>query len=141
MVVLDNVVHFRGEVVALYGTFKIPTSESAAGLLENPTVQVEYANAANQVVVILSPTAMQRITTERWFYNWTIPMSAPFTTYNVVTMGTIDGKLVKSTEDLIVGNPALTTKQNFLRYGRSSYLQLSRTYEPRLRPDLPKGTF
>jgi hypothetical protein len=143
MTVLNNVVHFRGELVALYGTFKIPTSESAAGFLESfsPAVKVEYANAANQIVTILPLISMKRITPERWVYNWTIPMNAPFTTYNVVTQGTIDDKLVQSTEDLVIGNPALTTKQNFLRYGRDSYLQMSRTYEPRLSPQLPRGTF
>lgn len=143
MTVLNNIVHFRGEVVTLYGTFKIPSSESAVGFLDptSPTVKVEYANAANQIVVILPSTSMRRITDERWFYNWKIPMNAPFTTYNVVITGIIDDKIVQSTEDLVVGNPSLTTKQDFLKYGRSSFLQVPRTYEPRLSPQLPKGTF
>lgn len=145
MVLLNDVVHFRGETVALYTTCKYSTGESAGeiGLLDpnSPTVHVEYATPSNQLIVILPPTSMTRMTNERYFYNWIIPDNAPMTTYNVVYEAIIDEKLIKSTEELIVGNPALTTKQNYLRYGPTTFLVRSRTYEPRISPQLPKGMF
>jgi hypothetical protein len=143
MVLLNDVVHFRGEIVTLYTTFKYSTGESAADLLDqnSPTVHIEYATPANQLVIILPPTRMVRMTNERFYYNWIVPDSAPMTTYNVVYSGIIDEKEVKSTEELIVGNPALTTKQNNLRYGPHTFLARSRTYEPRISPQMPKGTF
>jgi len=143
MVLLNDVVHFRGETVALYATFKLPSGESAQDLLDanTPTVHVEYATPANQIVIILPPTPMVRMTNERFYYNWVVPDNAPMTTFNVVFSGNIDDGITKSTQELIVGNPALTTKQNFLRYGPHSFLARSRTYEPRISPQMPKGTF
>jgi len=143
MVLLNDVVHFRGEVVTLYTTLKLSSGQSAAGDfdLTSPTVHIEYATPTNQLVIILPPTAMTRMTGERYFHNWKVPFIAPLTTYNVVYSAIIEDKEVKSTEELIIGNPSLTTKQNCLRYGPNSYLLVSRTYEPRLPPTLPRGTF
>lgn len=141
--ILNDVVHFRGEIVTLYGTFKLVTGESAQFDLDftSPTIHIEYATPTNQIVIILPPTPMTRMTNDRYFYNWVVPFDAPMTTYNVVYSGIIDDKKVVSTEDLIVGNPALTVEQNSLRYGSSTFLLVSRTYEPRLSPQLPRGTF
>jgi len=143
MSILNDVVHFRGEIVTLYATFKLPTGESAADNLDpvTPTVHIEYATPNNQVVLILPDTLMIRMTNERYHYDWIVPNNAPLTTYNVVYSGKIDDKVVVSTEELIVGNPALTAKQNYLRYGTHTFLQTSRTQEPRLSPQLPRGTF
>jgi hypothetical protein len=143
MSILNDVVHFRGETVTLYATFKLITGESAQFDLDfvSPTIHIEYATPNNQIVIILPPTSMTRMTNDRYFYNWIVPNNAPMTTYNIVYSGIIDDKKVVSTEDLIVGNPALTVKQNFLRYGPSTFLLMSRVYEPRLSPQLPRGTF
>jgi hypothetical protein len=143
MSILNDVVHFRGETVTLYATFKLITGESAQFDLDlvSPTIHIEYATPNNQIVIILPPIPMTRMTNDRYFYNWVVPYNAPMTTYNIVYSGIIDDKKVVSTEDLIVGNPALTVKQNFLRYGPSTFLLMSRVYEPRLSPQLPRGTF
>jgi len=143
MSILNDVVHFRGEIVTLYATFKITTAEAAGEELTvfSPRVKVEYATALDTIVDILPWTAMQRMTTERWFYNWIVPQTAPLTVYNVVYSGVIDDEECVATEELIIGNPAITTHQNALRYGRKSFLQRSRTYEPRQSPQLPKGQF
>ena len=50
MSILNNVVHFRGEVVTLYATFKLLTGQAAGDALVafSPTVKVEYATPLNQ---------------------------------------------------------------------------------------------
>lgn len=143
MSILNDVVHFRGEIVTLYATFKLVTAEATEEELTpfSPRVKVEYATPLNVIVDILPWTPMQRMTTERWFHNWIVPQNAPFTVYNVVYSGVVLDEEIKSTEELVIGNPALTTAQNYLRYGPKTVLQRSRTYEPRQSPQLPKGTF
>jgi hypothetical protein len=144
MVVLNDVVHFRGEVVTLYATFKAPTGVSAGTDLVpfSPAVRIEFANPLGQLQEILPTTPMSRISIERYFFNWTIPNDAPLTTYNAVMSGVLEDKEVIGTQEIIVGNPALTVKSSFLRYGpTSSFIQSPRTSEPRLHPQLPQGTF
>ncbi len=140
---LNDVIHFRGETVTLYATFKIPTGESAAGTLTpfTPAVKIEYATGTGEIKIILSKTFMTRMTFERYFFNWVVPEDAPLTVFNAVYSGVVDGKEIQSTEELLVGNPNVTTNRHFLRYGPESSLQESRTAEPRLSPQLPKGEF
>ena len=144
MSTLNNVIHFRGEVVTFYATFKDPTGQSAGVDLVpfSPVIKIEYANPLGQLLTMLPSTSMQRISSERYYYNWTVPEDAPFTTYNAVMSGVLGDKEVLSTEEVMVGNPAVTAKQNYLRYGpTNSYLQKARTKEPRLHPQLPQGMF
>lgn len=144
MTVLNDVVHFRGEVITFYATFKQPTGASAGAELVpfSPVIKIEYANPLGQLLIILAETPMQKISLERYYYNWTVPDDAPFTTFNAVMSGVLGTKEVLSTQEFIVGNPALTAKREFLRYGANhSYLQTPRTTEPRLHPQLPQGEF
>lgn len=143
MTVLNDVIFFRGEVVTLYATFKQPTGQSAGNELVpfSPEVKIEFANTLGVIQNILSPTPMVRISKERYYFNWTIPNDAPFTIYNAVMSGVIGDKEVLATQEVRVGNPMVTVRPKFLRYGASSFLQRSRTHEPRLHPQLPRGTF
>lgn len=143
MSLLTNVIHFRGETVTLYATFKQPTGESVAdgpGVV-NPTVKIEYATPTGNIVEILPSSDMTQISAERYFYNWIVPDDAPLTTYNVMYSGMIGDVLASRTEDLIVGNPSVTTIRNFLRYGPFSFVLRPRTTTPRQHPQLPKGEF
>ena len=144
MTVLNDVVYFRGEVVTFYATFKTPTGQSAGSelVLGSPTIKIEYANPVGQLLTVLSETSMQRLSIERYFYNWTIPDTAPLTTFNAVMSGVLGGKEVIGTQEVRIGNPALTVKPAFLRYGpTSSFLQRSRIVEPRVHPQIPQGMF
>lgn len=144
MTALNDVIYFRGDVVTLYATFKRPTGQAAGADLVpfSPTVKVEYANPLGQLLIILPETSMQRVSTERYYFHWIIPDDAPFTTYNAVMSGVLVNKEVLGTQEVIVGNPAVTVKPAYLRYGpTNSYLQKSRAIEPRLHPQLPQGTF
>lgn len=144
MTVLNNVVYFRGEVVTFYATFKQPTGASAGSELVpfSPVIKIEYANALGQLLIMLSSASMSKISAERYYYQWTVPANAPFTTYNAVMSGVLGSKEVLATQEFTIGNPALTVKSEFLRYGpTSSYLQASRAVEPRLHPQLPQGEF
>jgi hypothetical protein len=127
----------------LFATFKQPTGESVAdgpGVI-NPSVKIEYATPTGDVVEILPPSDMIQISAERFFYNWVIPDTAPLTTYSIMYSGIIDDILVSRTEDLIIGNPNVTTTRNFLRYGPYSFVSRPRTTTPRQHPQLPKGEF
>lgn len=144
MTVLNDVIYFRGEVVTLYATFKDPTGQSAGIDLVafSPVVKIEFANPMGLLQEILPKTPMQKISVERYFFNWTIPNDAPLTTYNAVMSGVLGDKEVVGTREIVVGNPAVTVKSAFLRYGPSnSFIQRSRATEPRLHPQLPQGTF
>jgi hypothetical protein len=142
MSVLTNVLHFRGETVTLYATFKQPTAESAMGTVSAPQVKIQYATPAGTVVTILPASDMIAISGERFFYNWTIPLDAPLTAYTVAYSGYIGNVLAGRTEDLVVGNPTLTMNRRFLRYGPFSYLLLPRTPAvARPNPALPRGEF
>lgn len=136
---LNSAVHFRGETVTLFAVFKTPKGVPVVPL--SPTVKVEYATAMGNIETILSATPMVQMSSERYYFNWEIPETAPHATFNVVYSGIVEGVTVKTTEELIVGDPNVTTHRNFLRYGSKSSLQKSRTTEPRLSPQLPKGEF
>lgn len=142
---LTDVLHFRGETVTLYATFKgvDSTPESTGLTVLNPTVKIEYVNNAKQVVTVLSERSMITISKERFYYRWKIADNAPYTTYLYTCTGIIDSKVVSHTEEIIVANPAVTLAGNrkYLRYGTASYLVRTPITEPRRHPSLPKGTF
>ncbi len=140
---LNDVIHFRGETVTLYATFKRPTSESAGELLVpfTPAIEIEFATSLGNIDIILSKRPMIAITSERYYFDWTIPADATLTVYNAVMSGEIEGKEIKSTEEVIVADPNVTTNRNFLRYGSQSFLHESRAFEPRIHPQLPQGEF
>lgn len=144
MSVLTDVLHFRGERVTLYATFKLEDAipESTGVSVIQPTVTIQYANAANQIVTLVNKGAMSPISDERFFYNWIVPNNAPLTSYTVLYQGIIEGTIASRTEELIVGNPSVThMSPRKLRYGPSSILQRARDFTVRPHPALPRGTF
>lgn len=140
MTKLNDTVHFRGEVVTLFATFKSSTSEPASEVV-NPLIEIVYATPMGSIETILSKRAMSQISLERYFYNWTIPNDAPLTIYSVITSGEVNSVEIKSTEEIIVANPSATTNKNYLRYGFQSFIQEPRLSEPRVHPQLPIGEF
>lgn len=143
MSLLTNIMHFRGETVTLFSTFKQPTGEAIdeAPNVLNPQVQIQYATSLGSIVTVLPPTDMIRISNERYFYNWTIPDTAILTVYTVMYSGMIDDLLASRTEELIIGNPNVTTTRRALRYGPSSYIMRPRVPTIRKNPALPRGEF
>jgi len=139
--ILTNVIHFRGETVTLYATFKQATSvpESTGILTIQPTVRIEYVNSLGNVITTLPDTQMSLISKERFFYNWLIPDSAPITAYIVTYTGIIDEIEASRTEELVVGNPNITTKNRcMLRYGPGSVLLRPRDFSVRPHPAQPR---
>lgn len=139
MAQLNDTVHFRGEIVTLFATFKVSTSQSTEVL--NPSIEIVFATSAGSIETILSKRPMIQIAAERYYFNWTVPDDAPLTVYSAVMSGEIDGEEVKSTEEVIIANPNVTTNRNHLRYGPQSFIQEPRSSEPRIHPQLPIGEF
>ena len=143
MTKLTDVVHFRGETVTLYATFKnLDATPEATGVgVILPKVQIEYVDNAKQVVQVLPPTDMIPISKERFYYRWTIPYDIPLTTYWAIYSGFIGGVEAFRTEEIKVGNPAITKNSCILRYGSVSVLNSPPVYPDRKHPALPKGEF
>lgn len=139
---LTDVVHFRGEVVTLYATFKnLDATPESTGLgVINPTVKIEYVNNAGQVIDILPSTPMVPINRERFYYRWTVPNDAPLTAYWAIYSGVIEGAVANRTEELRVENAAIL-KECLLRYGRASVLFMPPKPFDWEHPALPRGEF
>lgn len=145
MAKLTDVIHFRGEEITLFATFKgvdgQPNSEVSSTL--NPQVAIYYVDR-DGVHQLLASTAMIMIAPDRYYLPYTIPYTAPLTTYIVEYTATVNGVDTFATEQLIVGNPAISTSDNgaSLRYGpHSSFLQRPRSKTIRASIALPGGQF
>lgn len=140
---LNDVIHFRGETVTLFATFKEITAEgqdTPSGVL-SPVVRIDYVDNNGVIQTALPSTEMTRISIDRYFALWTIPEDALMTTYSVKYDATIGDKSAFATEDLIVGNPNITRNRSTLRYGPHSVLQRPADATPRKPLALPNGEF
>jgi len=128
MTKLTQVVHFRGETIPLYATFKnVNATPNAAGSgILNPRVSVRYTNALGIVIEVLPSTEMVKISADRYYYVWKIPDNAMLTNYLVTYTAVVDDVSTFTTEELLIGNPNITYDRCTLRYGPHSNVQRPR---------------
>ncbi len=146
MTKLTQVVHFRGETIPLYATFKrvdATPNVTPPGIL-NPQVSIRFSDPNGIVVEVLPPTEMIKISLDRYYYVWKVPDNAYLTNYLITYTAIVDDVQTFATEELLIGNPAITYNRCTLRYGPHSSVQRPRDQSCCGRNrciTLPKGEF